>query len=162
MTSQCVNYHNPDLLDAIFVTNVEPDRVYLQFFNECFVHKDTSIKDLASRYIQNPVRYIEAVNNTKPYCSCRITSKGTEIDLNGHACDEVADIMYCTMTANGARPSDKILTVFSIDETGKITYYPYIVSGWHVVFKDSVTEKYTIQDLQCICKMFKLSFPFLV
>lgn len=162
MTSQYINNHNPDKLEAIFVANADPNKVYLQFFDERLVRKDTSIEDNVSRCIQNPLRYIDALNNTTPHCSCCITSKGTGIDFDNHVCDEVADIMYCTMTANGARPNEKLLTVFSIDETGKIAYYPWIVSGWHIVFKDSVTERYTIQDLQCICKMFKLSFPFLI
>lgn len=162
MTFQCANNYNPDKLDAIFVANAEPDRVYLQFFDERLVHKDTFTEDNVSRCIQNPLRYIDAVNNTTPYCGCCITSKDTGIDFDNHLCDEVADIMYCTMTANGTRPNEKLLTVFSIDETGKITYYPWIVNGWHIVFKDSITERYTMQDLQCICKMFKLSFPFLI
>lgn len=151
-----------DKLNAIFAFNTEPGRVYIQGHNGRLVKSGTYTEDNIKRCIVNPLRYIKAINRTTPYCSYYVTSMGVDVDFDDNICDEVTDMIYCTLTADGVRPSDKLLTVFSIDKNGEVDYYPLMVSGLQIVYADSVTERYTMQDLQCISKMLRLPFPFLV
>lgn len=68
---------------------------------------------------------------------------GVDVDFDDNICDEVTDMMYCTLTADGARPSDKLLSVFSIDKDGKVDYYPSIVSGLQIVMQ-TLSQKDTL------------------
>lgn len=156
------NKAGEDKLSAIFAFNTEPGRVYIQGHNGRLVKSGTCTEDNIKRCIANPPRYIKAINRTTPYCSYYVTSMGVDVDFDDNICDEVTNMMYCTLTADGARPSDKMLSVFSIDKDGEVDYYPSIVSGLQIVYADFVTERYTMQDLQCISKMLRLPFPFLV
>lgn len=62
---------------------------------------------------------------------------GVDVDFDDNICDEVTDMMYCTLTADGARPSDKLLSVFSIDKDGKVDYYP----------------KHCLRLADCVCRL---------